>query len=109
MKNNLIKIGQVKIDSGSLLLCDPSRTTQGIDFMQTAFSFHGIGDKYQVGNGTGVLVPTQVNGTTCNIEALVEETPDCKQIITGINVRFINPDINLSVLDAVKEKLPLMQ
>ena len=100
MKNNLIKIGQVKIDSGSLLLCDPRRTTQGIDFMQTAFSFLGIGDRYQVGNDIGVLVPTQVNGTTCNIEALVEETPDNKQIITGINVRFINPGIDMPVLDA---------
>lgn len=104
MKNNLIKIGQVKIDSGSLLLCDPRQTTQGIDFMQTAFSFLGIGDRYQVGNGTGVLVPTQVNGTTCDIEALVEETLDNKQVITGINVRFINPDIDMPVWDDSKEQ-----
>jgi len=69
--------------------------------MQMAISLLGVEDRYQVGNDIGVLVPTQINGTTCNIKALVENTPDNKQIITGINVRFINPDIDLSVLDAV--------
>ena len=103
MKNNLIKIGQVKIDSGSLLLCDPCRTNRGIDFMQTAFSFIGIGDRYQVGNGTGILVPAQANGSACEIEALVEEAPDCRQIITEIHVRFINPGVDPSVSDAIRK------
>jgi len=76
--------------------------------MQTAFSFIGVGDRYQVGNDIGVLVPTQVNGTICNIEALVESTPGSKHIIKGINVRFINPDIDMPALDAVKEQSLLM-
>ncbi len=109
MRKILKKIGQVKIDSRSLLLCDPCRTNHGIDFMQTAFSFLGIGDRYQVGNGTGVLVPTLVNGTTCEIEAMVEETPDNKRVITGINVRIVRPKIDLPVADAIEDELPLVR
>lgn len=97
MKENLIKIAQIKIDSGSLLLCDPCRINQGIDFMQTAFSFLGMGDRYHLGNGAGVIVPAKICNGLCRVEAIVESVPGCEQTINEIRIRFIDSDTIWSV------------
>lgn len=65
--------------------------------MQTAFSFLGMGDRYQVGNGAGVIVPTKICNGLCRVEAIVESVPGCEQIINEIRIRFIDSDMVWSV------------
>ncbi len=92
MKDKWIVIGQVHIDSGTILLCDPCQTQHGTNFMEIAIAkLDGNDDPHQVGEGVGVLAPTGLGDGAYNVEALIGEVEGWGERTKEIRVRFIGP------------------
>jgi len=92
MKDKWTVIGQVHIDSRTILICDPCRTQHGTNFMEIAIAkLDGNDDPHQVGEGVGVLAPTGLGDGVYNVEALIGEVRDFGEMIKEIRVRFVGP------------------
>ena len=92
MKDKWIVIGQVHIDSGHILICDPCQTQHGTNFMAiTIAKMDGEGNPHQIGEGVGVVFPSGFGDGAYNVEALIGNVADFGEMIKEIRVRFVGP------------------
>ena len=93
MKDKWIVLGQVHVDSGHLLICDPCRTNREIDFMEiTIAKMEGDGDQNQIGEGIGVVFPSGLGDGVYNVDALIGEVDNFGKLIKEIRAKFVGPD-----------------
>lgn len=85
-----IPIGRVYIDTRTILLCDPCRFFENVDFMRESIAMGNEQLFRQVGDNIGVLSRTSGGAGECEVEALVFEDKGSILDILEIRIRFVD-------------------
>lgn len=89
MGDEWIIIGQIYIDSGNIMVCDPGRFYSDIHPLEETWDKGGYG--HQIGEGIAVLALTGLGDGAYNVEALIGEVEGWGERMKEIRVRFIGP------------------
>jgi hypothetical protein len=87
-----ITIGRVFIDTATILLCDPIRFLEDVDFMRELAAMGNEQFYRQVGDETGVLSRTGMGDGTYEVEALVGEDDGVVFQILELRIKFMDQD-----------------
>lgn len=89
MGDEWIIIGQIHIDSGNIIVCDPGKFYSDIHPLEEIWDIGG--HCHQIGDGIAVLASTGLGDGAYNVEALIGEVEGWGERIKEIRVRFVGP------------------
>jgi hypothetical protein len=89
MGDEWITIGQIHIDSGNIMVCDPCQFYSDIHPLEETWDKGGYG--HQIGEGIAVLALTGLGDGAYNVEALIGEVEGWGERMKEIRVRFVGP------------------
>jgi len=103
MKDKWEIIGRIFIDSGTILLCDPCRLQNDIDFMQEAMAMGNVLRYRQIGDNTAVLSRTGLGDGEYEVEANTGDVPGWGVRVKEIRIRFVGPGTVMEDVPGLEE------